>query len=443
MGTGAVLAQSAQPTPQSTTEPASAAPAATQPQPSSEEKVSAVTKPTGGFLDDLWPRKRLTGDWGGLRTQLEDLGLTFDLFLNEYYGVNTHGGLDTNNAHRQSGSYDLLITADLDKMGLIPGGMLFGFGQGWWSRSKNVNRKVGALGEPFDDADGVREIYVDQLWYQQAFLDKKLQLRLGYLDQQSIIDRNAYANAEDKQFMNTYLDNNNAILPLTIGMGASLFIDPTEWLGFVVGAADGDARVGSPGFDTAFHGGADYFGYFETDFRVKIPTARGKLPGTYRFGLVYDPRTVRVFEDSLDGRRRPRFETGDTGFYLSLDQAVYRENDKDAQGLGLFCRYGRRDDTDINRISDFWSTGLEYVGPIPGRDLDVVGLGVYSVHSSHHYRREINEDFLRETGYELYYRIQATPWLQITPDLQYIARPGGDRSTDDAFVLGVRARVTF
>ncbi len=390
----------------------------------------------------FWDQKRLTGDWGGVRTMLEDHGLSFALYYNSYYGVNAHGGLDTTNAQRFSGSYDLILTVDFDKMGLIPGGKLLGFGQGFYSDSKNVNRKVGALGEPFDDADGVREIYVDQLWYEQSFLDKKFALRAGYLDQQSIIDRNAYANSEDKFFMNTYLDNNNAIIPLTIGLGASLFVNPTDWLGFVIGAADGDAKVGRTGFDTAFHDGADFFGYFQADFKVKLPSSRGDLPGTYRFGVFYDPRTKEVFRDTVGGALATWSETGDVGYYVNFDQMVYRESPDDLQGLGAFLRWGTRDG-DVNRVSYFWSTGLEYTGLLPRRQRDVCGFGVYSLRSSNRYRTEINGDFLRETGYELFYRIQVTEWLQITPDLQYIARPGALDTTDDAFVMGLRARFTF
>ena len=79
-------------------------------------------------------------------------------------------------------------------------------------------------------------------------------------------------------------------------------------------------------------------------------------------------------------------------------------------------------------------------GLIPSRDKDVVGLGMYHVRTSDEYRDEINPQMLRETGYELYYSIQVTGWLTLTPDLQYIARPGGLTTTDDAFVIGLRAR---
>ncbi|MCP4246986.1 MAG: carbohydrate porin [bacterium] len=393
--------------------------------------------------DDLWTRSRLTGDWGGARAELEEAGLSFALYYNSYYGVNAHGGLDTNNAQRFSGSYDFIITVDFEKMGLIPGGKLLGFAQGFYGDSRNVNNKVGALADPFDDADGTRSIYVDQLWYQQTFWDGKARLRFGRLDQQGILDRNAFANSEDKQFMNTYLDNNNAIIPLVIGNGASLFLDPTDWLGFVIGGADAEARQFETGLDTTFHDGADFFGFFQVDFRIAPVGKNGPMPGNYRFGMLYDPGTKQVILNDLDGERPPRYETGDVRFYLSFDQMVYRESPADMQGLGLFARYGRGEDHDVNRLSDFWSLGLQYTGPFEGRAKDVLGLGMYSVHSSHRYRREIDRDFVRETGYELYYRFQVTPWLQITPDLQYITNPGALSDNDDAVVLGLRARVTF
>ena len=46
-------------------------------------------------------------------------------------------------------------------------------------------------------------------------------------------------------------------------------------------------------------------------------------------------------------------------------------------------------------------------------------------------------------GVEWFYNIQATPWLNITPDLQWL-RPGlGAASTDNAFVSSLRPKATF
>jgi porin len=45
------------------------------------------------------------------------------------------------------------------------------------------------------------------------------------------------------------------------------------------------------------------------------------------------------------------------------------------------------------------------------------------------------------TGVELYYNFQVTPWLNVTPDIQFI-RPGlGAIATDEAFIYGLRVNM--
>lgn len=46
-----------------------------------------------------------------------------------------------------------------------------------------------------------------------------------------------------------------------------------------------------------------------------------------------------------------------------------------------------------------------------------------------------------EHGFELYYNIQATPWCQITPDLQVIS-PFRERA-DTSLLVGLRAKIDF
>ncbi len=390
--------------------------------------------------DDLMHRTRLTGDWGGTRTTLEDAGVRLDLFYNHTYGVNMRGGADTNNAQRNSGTLDLILSFDFGKMDLIPGGSLVLHTKSHFSR--NINDKVAALSDPFDDADGDESLYFGRLFYEQRFLEDKIRLQLGYLDMQITVDNNAYAHSEDTQFMATFLDNNNAIVPRPVGLGASLIVEATDWLEFRFAGADKDGRLFEAGFDTAFHGDAGFYGHFETRFHVDLPTSRGPLPGNYRFGTFYDPHSKEKFETRGRNRRSPDYTTGDFGFYVSFDQLIYRESEADRQGLGLFLRYGFRHD-DVNRLAEFWSGGAQYEGLIPGRDRDVLGLGMYTARASDDYRLLIDDDFVRETGYELYYRIFIAPWLYVTPDLQYIRNPGARPSARDAFVAGLRARVTF
>jgi carbohydrate-selective porin OprB len=47
-----------------------------------------------------------------------------------------------------------------------------------------------------------------------------------------------------------------------------------------------------------------------------------------------------------------------------------------------------------------------------------------------------------EGVFELYYRARLTPWLHISPHMQYIENPGMS-DADDALTLGIRGQVTF
>jgi len=42
---------------------------------------------------------------------------------------------------------------------------------------------------------------------------------------------------------------------------------------------------------------------------------------------------------------------------------------------------------------------------------------------------------------ELYYSIAVARWMTLSPDLQYIANPGGRSDSDDALIVGLRGRI--
>jgi porin len=48
-----------------------------------------------------------------------------------------------------------------------------------------------------------------------------------------------------------------------------------------------------------------------------------------------------------------------------------------------------------------------------------------------------------ETVLEAAYSFNVTTWLTITPDIQYIIRPSGMQSIDDALLAGVLVYLTF
>lgn len=393
---------------------------------------------------DVFNNERLTGDWWGGRTWLEYRGVTVSLSMTNICQENVSGGVRTHNAHRVSGSYDLELTLDTGAMKLWPGGTIYAYAEGAWDQGVSGHGYVGDLfGVNYDAMDNL-PIELSELWYEQEFLDDKLRVRFGKLDLLVDFDTNAYANDVTTQFLNGGL-NNAANVPFPDrGLGLQFVATPFEWLYFGAGVADAYGRGDTTGFETTFHGPADFFSVYEFGLTPHFKTAWGDLPGQYRFGLWYDPQPKAEFFNDLGGRLRTvPMKRDDVGFYTSLDQMVWRENplvDGDEQGLGVFFRYAYAHG-DVNTIEHFWSVGGQYLGLIPTRDNDVLAFGVAQGILSERLRLT-GADPKCETALELYYNIELLPWLTLSPDFQWILCPGGE-SGRDAFVIGARLQMAF
>ena len=46
------------------------------------------------------------------------------------------------------------------------------------------------------------------------------------------------------------------------------------------------------------------------------------------------------------------------------------------------------------------------------------------------------------SGIELFYNFQVTPWMNVTPDVQFVS-PGSRAIADDAFIYGLRVNMTL
>ena len=81
-------------------------------EPAAEETSTAVaTTESASFETGDWLSwKKMTGDWGGVRTDLANAGITFDIDYTQVFQGNAHGGASTKNGFRLSGKGDLELT---------------------------------------------------------------------------------------------------------------------------------------------------------------------------------------------------------------------------------------------------------------------------------------------------------------------------------------------
>ena len=387
----------------------------------------------------------LTAGFGGVNEALEPLGIDFAFGLTNIYQVNVRGGTSTHRRQgRWSGRYDLEMNMDLQKLADIEGGSIYMHSRGSWSRQDIDSTSIGSAFGVNGVADGRQSFNIVELWYQQAFLDDILQLRIGKLDMTGgfecrgcpvSFDGNMYANDECCQFLNAALVNNPTIPFPDYGLGAIIHWNPTDNWYLSLGAADAQADKRETGFNTTFHD-QDYFVYMaETGITPQLDSANGPLQGAYRVGVWYDPNPKANSDESKTYR-------DDTGLYVSCDQMLAKENNDpdDTQGIGAFFRYGYAPSLK-NDMTNFFSAGFQYQGLFCGRDDDVLGLGFAHGSFSDSADSTYTNDY--ESVAELYYSAQVTPWLNVSPSIQYVSNPGGTEPVDDAVVLGLRARIAF
>ncbi len=414
-------------------------------------KMMSLTPKLPDYKGDFWSRSYLTGDWGGARTKLAEDGITFKLDVVQNLQGNARGGADTMSAFRYSGAALYSITFDTARMGLWPAGQLLLKGETQFGQS--INGKVGSLLAanatglfPLPDDSGVTTL-TDVVYTQ--FLSEKFGFALGKIDFRGG-DQNVFAHDEATQFMNLAFLANPIVLsyaPYT-SLTGGIFFKPTDWLVVSFTALDSFGRPDTPGFDTAFHSPQGTTFINEWDFTIK---PFGK-PGHQRFGVVYSNKDFRLLDQDLrlggpfkllsfirqfglDADTKP----DDWAIYYNFDQYVYTEAEDPTQGIGVFGRFGWSSG-EANPFKTFYSIGIGGKGVIPSRDHDTFGLGYYYAHMSYDLPALLSIG--DEQGVELYYNFEVTPWLHITPDLQYIIDPGGG-ADDDALVYGIRTVMSF
>jgi porin len=448
--------------------------AASQPvAPTTQPAMPSLIQELPDYSGDVWSRRYLTGDWVGARTELAGQGVLFDFGTTQILQGNAAGGKDTSDAFRYSGSLDFMLRLDTARMGAWPGGLITLRGETQLGQS--INSKAGALLPvnydallPAPNESGLTtlsEYYITQALSEQVVvLAGKIDLGMG--------DGNVFAHDERTQFLNTAFRVNPVLFnagPYT-AMAAGVMLLPTDWLTITtfLNDNDPDGAATRSGFNTAFHGrewysvsqeytftikplgheGHQRFGWFWTsrdflqlEFDSRLQSPVRSSGGFLRRRLVPGwLRAVRVADRIVSLARLER-GTDDWGLYYNFDQYLFTECEDPKQGWGVFGRFGWSNG-EANVLEQFYSLGLGGKGSIPNRDGDTWGIGYYCANTSEGVDTLLGTS--SEQGVELFYNIELTPWLHLTPDLQIIIDPGANfRDRDVAIVYGIRAQFAF
>lgn len=247
-----------------------------------------------------------------------------------------------------------------------------------------------------------------QLWAEYHIIRKKFGFRIGKIDLTDYFNLYTFINT-NFFFLNSGLTTELSTPFPSNGLSALLAYKPTKNSGILVAIADANGDKTTLSFDTFFslH---EYFTVIEYVYKPEFSNL-GK--GNYNVMLWHS-----------DARKRLAIPSG-WGYALSFEQEV-------GGGWLPFIRYGFSHG-EIKRVRQSFSTGFGLLKPF-SRDNDVYGFGVTWGEARDRKKRD---QFVIET----YYRLQLTPHIQISPDIEIFVNPTDNSEQSMIGVFGIRFRL--
>lgn len=460
-----------------------------------------VTTDTDSDTDD-----NLLGNMGGIRPWLDRYGITFDLQeVDELWG-NLTGGIPPNGGDKAgtgpayNGVTMPTLTIDLEKLIGLKDGVFNISALQIHGRSITADRLANY--NPVSGIEADRSTRLFELWYEQAFWDDRLDIKLGQQDLDSEFIISTYGAL--------YL-NSNFSWPM--GPSANLYAGGPSWplaspavrlryraasnVTLMFAAANdnppgnrfnsfpvqngGQGNTADPTSQTThdacgcrfnMNTGAMLIGEVQYALNPEggseHPDLKGKgngLPGVYKLGGYYDTGRFPDWRYASNGQSlgaayargeqvQPRMVRGNWLLYGIVDQMVWRPYRKSPTSLGVFAR-ATGNGGDRNMISYAVDAGVNLKAPFASRENDTLGfgwgIGRASSGARNYYRTQGFHAPGTENHIELTYQAEVQPWFVLQPDFQYIFNPSGGLESDqwrghkvaDELVFGLHSRISF
>jgi porin len=380
-----------------------------------------------------WEWSTATGNWGGVRAWFAEHGLVFSGSYTLDWSSVWSGGVNRRASTRSLADFNLAI--DLEKLAGLTGGDAFvdfystdGRGGSYDAGDTHWSSNI----QTEENLDQVAEV-----WYQQWLLERKLRVKFGKVDANSEF---AFVNCTDS-FLDSAAGISTPIFTLPTypdpAMGVNIFVYPTPGLYVGFGIYDGATFDGIP---TGRNGPATFFSdrrsaswFSIAEMGFTWDNVAGMGGGRLAGGGWHQSADFERFDGGV--------ERGTEGFYLLAEQQLTCTGAPDdaEHGLFAFARYAWADE-DVFAAAQHIGGGLVLKGTLPGRQDDETGVFVSLLVLSDAEGAAYSGN---ETAVELYYRFNLTPFVHLTPDLQWIGNPSGDPTIDDAVVGALRVEVDF
>ena len=391
---------------------------------------------------DWLTRDTLTGDWGGGRTWLDEHGIEVKPRLTQFYQGLAAGEGDL--GYEYGGKADLLVTADLSKLGFWDGFSMTVHGE--YNFGNSVNGRGGVLipvnsALNFPGIEGADAYDLSSIYFVQEFGDSSTVV-FGKINMIDMVQgkRPFLGGAGIDAFWNlTFVAPPTGTVPAYL-LGA-LSTVRTERATYRLWVYDPASYVNELSLADAFEDGVTVRGSIQ--WPVTIAGRRGSQGFTALYS-TQDGTDLSNLDEILVPTPEPgTVATKNSRYYFawSFDQYLYQPAARADEGVGLFGQFGI---SDGNPNSLHWTflVGLGGTGLVPGRSADTWGLGYYYDGLSDYLKDALAPvvKLRDEQGLEIFYDVALTPWFDVSVDLQVI-RPG--LASDTAVLPGLRAVIRF
>ena len=414
-----------------------------------EQTSNGTAQDTGSRVFQLvLPSDHLLGDWGGIRSKLEESGITPRWFLITDVAGNPAGGHDQ--GATQASSTELSLFFDLNRIAGVKGGSVFmSMSQRWGNRLST--EYVGNV-FPEQQIYGFETFRVIDVSYQQQLSNDRVEFRVGrfaatdnFLD--SPYDYGFMSNAFCGSPFGILLDS-PGVMAYTGTWAALAKVRPTRRSHVMAAIYNGDPAMRenkNHGVDLSFEG--PLFAMGEVGYQFNGLPGDGARLGNYKLGGWYDHSTLTDFESGA--RKR-----GSWGYYGLFDQVLLPFGMRGShRGLGVFGSVTVATDSHIQQLPLYFTAGISARGLFNARPRDAISFGIATGYFSDALQRAQRNGLLVPPGggvqdhervVELTYRFDLRKGAYfIQPDFQYIVRPGATARFSNATVFGAQFGINF
>jgi len=397
-------------------------------------------------------------DWDDLRELLRDRGIDFRIGYVSETATNAQGG--ARQLWRYTDQWTFLTRLDLEK--------LFGISQAQFGMVITDRNGHNLSGDAdLNNLQQVQEVYGrgqtwrwTELYYDQKYLDGMLDWKVGRLPEgddfaafSCEFQNLTFCGAQPGNLVGGYWYN------WPVSQWATRLKANFKGFGYVeLGAYEINPSylqtryaldLGSP------PGATGVLLPFEIGW---LPTFAG-LGGSYKFGAWYNTSTAPDVVENTDGEPmtiaggRPLMRHGLYGAYINFQQQLLAPAGAGSKrGLSVFLNAtyaDRRTSTLDSQIA----AGMLYTGAFAARPADEIGFAVGETHVNPRLadvERQENAEGYGPVGVqssewvgEVFYNIPVKGWLDLRPNIQYVAAPGGVSHSTNDLIVGLKLAINL